>query len=185
MIELNLLPPAEKRILELEQIQRWILFYASAILMILIIFVGLLAGIWSFLLVQHKSLASNLKSIQSNTAWGQTLIEQRESIKKINQELEQINRIQKNHQYYSRLLIGLADLIPEGVRLESISVDKQGQMALYGFAPRRDQVIALKQNLEQSKFFENVESPLSNLTKQEAINFYFKLKLKPTILIKS
>jgi len=177
------LPPAEKRVLELEQIQRWILFYGLGVLAILIVFAVLLSGIWSFMLMQQKSLVSDFESIQSNTSWGQTLLSQRESIKKTNQALEKISQIQKDHQYYSRLLIGLADLIPPGVRLESLSVDKQGQLAFYGFAPRRELVVALKQNLEKSALFENIESPLSNLTKQAAVNFQFKLKFKPALLI--
>lgn len=184
MITLNLLPPAEKRVFELEQIQRWILFYGGGVLAMLVVFAVLLAGIWSFMLMQQKSLVSDFESIQSNTSWGQTLLSQRESIKKTNQALEKISQIQKDHQYYSGLLIGLADLIPSGVRLESLSVDKQGQMAFYGFAPRRELVIALEQNLEKSTLFANIESPLSNITKEAAINFQFKLKFKPAFLVR-
>lgn len=182
MIKLDLLPPLEKKNLYLEQIQCWILFYASTTLIIFLVFVGFLLGIWSFLVIQQNSLASNLRSIQSNS-WGQALIEQRNAVKKTNQDLERINRIQKSHKYYSRLLAGLADLIPEGVRLESISIGQDGQAVLYGFAPKRDQVIVFKENLEQSKLFDNIFSPLANLTRQEAINFYFKFKLKSGVLL--
>ncbi len=182
MIKLDLLPPLEKKNLWLEQIQRWILFYASTILIIFLVFVGFLFGIWSFLIIQQNSLASNLKSIQSDSR-GQALIEQRNAIEKTNQTLEKINRIQKNHKYYSWLLAALSDLIPEGVRLESISIGQDGQAVLYGFAPKRDQVIVIKENLEQSKLFDDIFSPLANLTRQEAVNFYFKFKLKSSVLV--
>lgn len=181
MLTLNLLPPQEKNNLALEKIQRWILFYAAGIFCLAAVFTVLLLAILSFVLIQQKTASYELQSTQKGSQW-QELAEQEKTVKATSQQLEKISRIQKNHKYYSKFLIELTGLMPEGVRLENISVDKDGRVTLAGFGQTRDQVLSLKENLERSGFAEDVFSPLSNLTRQTEINFYFKLKLKPSAL---
>lgn len=183
MIKLNLLPPQEKEVLALERIQRWIVLYGSAIFGILLIFVSLLTIIWIFITIQLKSVTSNLDSIQSSFK-GQDLITQQTAVASLNSYLEKIDAIQKNQKNYSNLIIFLAGIIPAGVRLDTLSLNEQNEVSLNGFAQRRELVVSLKDALEKSELFSNIESPLSNLVKETDINFYFKFKLQPNALIK-
>jgi len=183
MIKLNLLPQQEKEVLVLEKNQRWIIFYGSAIFGILLIFVSLLAIIWIFINIQLKSVTSNLQSIQSSFR-GQDLKTQQTAIGNLNSYLEKIDAIQKNQKDYSNLIVYLAGIIPGGVRLDTLSLNDQNEVSLNGYAQRRELVVALKDALEKSELFSDVENPLSNLVKETDINFYFKFKLRPNALIK-
>lgn len=183
MIKLNLLPPQEKEVLALERIQRWIVLYGSAIFGILLIFVSLLTIIWIFITIQLKSVTSNLDSIQSSFK-GQDLITQQTAVASLNSYLEKIDAIQKNQKNYSNLIIFLAEIIPAGVRLDTLSLNEQNEVSLNGFAQRRELVVSLKDALEKSELFSDIESPLSNLVKETDINFYFKFRLQPNALIK-
>lgn len=183
MIKLNLLPLQEKKTLALEETQRWIVFYGSAILGILLIFVALLGIIWVSITIQLKSASNNFEAIQSSFR-GQDLKTQQVAVSNLNSYLEKINAIQKNQKSYSNFLINLAEIIPDGVRLNTFSLDDKNEAVLNGYAQRRELVILLKDSLEKSDFFGDVESPLSNLVKQTDINFYFKFKLRPNVLMK-
>lgn len=178
MIELNLLPPQEKKLLTLERLQRWLLFYGGAILAMAVVFAGLLAATWAFLLIQLKAVTLNLQT-QRTSLQGQDLRAQQDLAKETNRQLEKLNQIQINHQYYSAALIELTRLVPSGVRLDTFSLDEKSQATLTGYARQREQVIAIQTALEGSVFFENVESPLANLVKSADINFSFNFILRP------
>ncbi len=177
MIELNLLPPQEKELLGLERARRQIMLYGSSILLALFGFIALLGFIWFFILIQLKSYSQSLQNIEASFQ-GQGVDRQKQLIADFNQYLAKLDQIQKNHQYYSPALTELANIIPSGVRIDSLSIDEDKQVSLAGFAPQRTQVLMLQDSLEKSKFFTEVEKPLANLIKQTDINFNFKFNLR-------
>jgi len=183
MIRLNLLPPQEKEILAHEENRRWVVYYGSAVILILLVFLGLLGAIWFGINIQLNSAVNALDSIKTSFK-GQNLKTQQTAIVALNKYLARIENIQKNQKDYSSLLILLTNLIPEGVRLESFSVDEKDAATLTGFAAKREQVLALQENINNSGLFEKVESPLSNLVKQTDIEFTFTFNLKPDAFIK-
>ncbi len=178
MIKLNLLPLQEKEALALEKTQRWIIFYGSAITGIFLIFVALLIIIWAFIAIQLKSAVNNLESVQSSFK-GQDLKTQQAAVADLNKYLEKIASIQKNQKSYSVLLISLSNLVPSGIRLNTLAIDRSDEISLNGYAQRRELILAFKDSLEKSNLFTDIENPLSNLIKQTDINFYFKFKLLP------
>lgn len=182
-IKLNLLPPQEKEAIAVDRAHRWIIFYGSAILGILLIFIVLLGTIWLYLAIQLKTVSVNLNSSQAGLQ-GQDLKTQQDLIAQLNKDLVEMDVLQKNHKLYSKFLIALTELIPAGARLNGLDINDKEEVIMEGFAQRRDQVIFLKDSLEKSALFSNVESPLSNLVKQADINFYFKFNLRPDALIK-
>lgn len=182
MIELNLLPPPEKELLNLEQIRRWIMLYGSSILLVLFGFIALLGLIWFSILIQLKSYSQSLQNIETSFQ-GQSIGRQKQLIADFNQYLDELNQVQENHQYYSPALTELANIIPSGVQIASLSIDENNQASLAGFALQRTQVLMLQDALEKSKFFAKVEKPLANLTKQININFNFKFNLRAEELI--
>jgi len=181
MLKLNLLPPQEKAILAQEQNQRWIVYYGSAILVILLIFMGLLAAIWLGINIQLKSATEALDSIKTSFK-GQNLQTQQTAIVALNNYLKQIENLQTNQKSYSHLLISLAELVPDGVRLDNFSVDEAGAATLAGFAAKREQVMAFQDVLNKSGFFEKINNPLSNIVKETDITFTFTFDLKPEAL---
>jgi len=177
MIKLNLLPPEEKNWLRLNQIQRWIIFYGSAILSSFIIFVALLTVIWLSLSIQLKNTSTNFSAIQQGLP-GQSIKTQQNLIDELNAELNRISQLEKNRQDYSKILISLAGMMPAGTRLEELTIGEQNKITIAGHAQAREQVINLKNSLTDSPLFTDVASPLDNLVKQTDINFSFSATIK-------
>ena len=183
MIKLNLLPPEEKQIITLEKAQRWIVFYGSALIGICLVFITLLGATWLYVYTQSQAAEINLATTQTSLR-GQDLKQQQNLIQQQNIQLAKINLLQKQHKYFSPLLISLAAMVPDGVRLEGVSIKDGGEAALSGFAQKREQFLIFKETLEKSPIFNNVVSPLSNLTRQTDVNFSLQLNFKPESLNK-
>ncbi len=181
MIELNLLPPQEKDELKLERLYRWLIFYCSSAVLIILLFIAFLALIWSFIIIQLKSYTANLENTRTSFQ-GQSIENQQKLITDFNHQLNKIDQIQNDHKYYSTILIRLSELIPSGIRIDAFVVDEQGKCTLTGYAQKRSQLLLLKEALEKSSFFEKIDNPISNLTKQIDINFSFKFDVKPAAL---
>jgi len=183
MIELNLLPPQEKELLNLEQIRRWELLYVGNILLIVIGFTIVLSLIWFSILIQLKSYSQSLQDIAISFQ-GQNVDRQKQLSSDLNQYLAKLNNIQKDHKYYSAAIIELVNAVPPGVRIESLLIDEKNQVGISGFAPQRTLVLMLQDALTKSQFFTKIENPMANLTKPIDINFKFKFNIKPEKLIK-
>ncbi len=181
MIELNLLPPEEKNSLRLSQTQRWIIFYGSAVLGSLSIFIVLLAVIWLSLFIQLKSLNASL-DVAKQSQQGQDLKTQQDLIKELNAQIEKISQFEKTHKSYSPVLLALAKIMPVGTKLERLTLDEKNKMAIFGYAATREAVLNLKNSLEKSALFTKIDSPLTNLIKQTDINFSFSLDAKTSDL---
>jgi len=177
MIKLNLLPPQEKELLRLAQIQRWIILYGSAILLSSLIFIFLLSVIWFSLFIELKSLDASL-SIAKQSSQGQDLKAQQGLVEELNAQIERISRFQKTHKTYSAILISLANMLPSDVKIIGLTINKQNKMSINGFAQRREGVLALQKSLKNSAIFTDVSGPLSNLTKQTNINFSFTMTIQ-------
>lgn len=176
MIHLNLLPPGEKENLKMEKIQHGLWLWTALVAGVLIFFLIMLATVYFSIISVSKTAEEDFNLIQAS-AQGKNLKSQQDLIKDFNLKLGRIEILQKEHKYYSTVLIELIQFLPEGVRLENLTIDEKNQAILSGFAPRREEIIALKDNLEKSKKIANVKNPLSNLIKQTDISFYLKFNL--------
>lgn len=183
MIALNLLPPQEKYLLAQGRLQRLLLFYGIAIMGALLIFMVLLGTIWLYVDLQYKTIANELNSVQASLN-GLDLKTQGDEVTTLNAQLQKISSIQKNQNKYSELLPALANLVTDGIRLDSLSFDPGGKVALNGYAQKREQIIAFKDSLEKSGLFVNIENPLSNLVKETDINFVFNFQVGSGVLNK-
>ena len=99
-------------------------------------------------------------------------------IGKINDKMEEVYSIQTDYVKWSQVLVDFSALVPEGNRLESVSLDKENQrLSVRGISKRRDDFLKLKKNLEKSNLVTELESPISNLLNQTNINFTLEAKL--------
>jgi len=176
MIKLNLLPPKEKEKLELDNLNQLIFFLAIRIAIFLLIFTLLLITTYyclSILLKEQKRLIE----INKNDIKIQQLVKIEENIKNVNQQLGKIHLKQKELVVWTPILEELAKITHSGVYLSNFSYNLSiNKINLSGWAESRDKLINFKNSLEESAFFVNLESPLSNLIKQNDINFSFTLE---------
>lgn len=101
-----------------------------------------------------------------------------EKIRKINDQLKTVTQIQSEFIYSSALVKELTDRIGNGIYLSYIKADIGGQvLRIIGRADKRENFLALKQNLSTSPVFTEVSSPLQNILQKENIDFEMTIKL--------
>jgi len=95
-----------------------------------------------------------------------------DKVRKINARLQTVSQIQNERVPWSRLVEALAEITPGGVALSYLKLDEKNMsVKLRGKAKTREELLALKNNLENSKIFSNVKSPIKNILRKEDIDF--------------
>ncbi|MFN3301790.1 MAG: PilN domain-containing protein [Patescibacteria group bacterium] len=169
MINLNLLPEKEKKNLRKERIYQFI-FISFFILLIGIVVISL------ELFLAKNVLKESLSIYTTSLSQEQGFIEK---IKELNFKFAIIEEVQSNYWQVSPILIHLAEITPSASYLKSISLDREKkEFQIKGKVKTRRDLLELQGYLERSLFFKEIEAPLSNLLRQENIEFEFKGKLK-------
>jgi hypothetical protein len=101
-----------------------------------------------------------------------TNISQDVAIKNLNQKLESVNQILQNRSQTSLTISQLSQFIPQSIIISSFSLNHTtNRFSLHGFAPTRQDLITLKNQLPQHPHFSEIKLPLSSLEKTQNINF--------------
>lgn len=180
MLRLNLLPPQEKKELELAEIGHWFISFFGLILVILMIFSLLLFSTYAYLSILVKAQNELIAIEQSNVEIVGQVKQIEEKIKQTNQNLSQIYHLQKDFVCWSPILEELARTVPQGIYLTNFSYQAlTNQVNLNGRAETREQLLIFQQTLKENPQFIELEAPLSNLLKQRDIDFSFSFKLTP------
>lgn len=99
-------------------------------------------------------------------------------IKNANLKLSTLNAIEREYTPWSSTVVSVAKLTPANISFVSFSANKNTrEILLRGVAGTRVDLLKFMKNLEDSKLFEIVESPLSNLLTKEDLAFDLKMKL--------
>jgi Tfp pilus assembly protein PilN len=177
MITLNLLSPDKKK--ELENKINFILIQKS--LLFIVIFLAITSLLFYGTKIYQDNKLNNLKKefeqIKLTLPSGEKVTLSKD-IQDINNELSYLNNIQMNYLKCSDLLIDFNALVPTGIALNSLSVNQKTlEVLINGKAVLRENLVAFQNNLENSSFLKDIESPISNILKREDIDFSFKAKL--------
>lgn len=99
-------------------------------------------------------------------------------VKKINSQINSVMSIQKDHANWPNLIKILAEKTPAGIKISYIKINKENSsIKLGGKADLRDNLLSLKQNLENLKIFSNLDFPLENILEKKDINFEINAKI--------
>lgn len=178
MLRLNLLPPQDKKRIELANLNSLVVFLSFCFLSILVISALVLSSI-SFYLSDLLRDQDELIAERQNDLRIQQSVEIEEKIKQANQRVNQIYLKQKDLVLWTSLLEELAKITPTGVYLTGFSYQlTNSQINLSGWADQRDELLLFQNSLESNPHFAEIEAPLSNLFKQNDIDFSFTLRLK-------
>ncbi len=176
MLKLNLLPPAEKKKLKLAELQKRIYLLFLWLGAILIVFIALLIAAYfnlEIILNEQEDLIIEREADQKNQEIA--LIKQR--VDQVSQRLSVVDNKQQGFISWTSALLGLSRIVPDGVYLTGFNYQKTGgKLDISGHARTRDDLLLFESRLEQSDYFAEVESPLSNIIKQTDINFSFSLR---------
>lgn len=94
-------------------------------------------------------------------------------VKEFNLYINTLVKIQEKNIDWTKLIIQLSKLVPEGVNLDSINIQPE-KMLITGFAFDRENLKKFQEDLEKNELFLNVEIPLNDLIKRNNINFNLK-----------
>jgi Tfp pilus assembly protein PilN len=180
MIRLNLLPPQEKKEIEFLRFFRLIASLGIWLTVILIIFSLILVSAFfslDLLLDSQQELIETRKQEEKN----QSLAQIEERINQANSNISKIFLKQQGIILWTLILEELTEIIPEGLSLDLLSSSKESRkIKLNGFSPDRDKLLVFAESLKQSSYFQDIESPLSNLIKQKDIDFTLNFLIAST-----
>lgn len=178
MFNLNLLPPKEKEFLKIKEREFFIITLSIRLCWFLLIIIA-------FLLFGIFFLKTNLSSLSKQITIQKKFLESKKEYKELENKAKKFNefvifldKIQKDRLDYSKILLQLTEQMPSQVKLNSFSLDKQGQIFLRGNARERSDFLRFKENLEKSNLYKKIDSPLSNIVQKDNINFELSLILK-------
>ena len=101
----------------------------------------------------------------------------------INKKIKSIAKIQEEFIPWSKLFIVLSKKVPAGISLSKIDVNQDTKtLTVSGYSETRADFLAFKNSLENDPLFTNIESPVSNILKQTAIDFTLQITLDTTNL---
>lgn len=179
MLNLNLLPPAEKEKLIYVWRARALAVIAGGFIAVLVVSAVLLLPTF-FLLFFQKAEAIRAVAIGREA-------EERIGVKERIEAVERINRLAtsvRDHEARRGDLFGLfASLfgnVPGDVALRSVAFRSQArEVTLRGFAPTRQGLLRFLENLEADPRVARVSSPVANLIRETDIDFTVAITLKP------
>lgn len=172
MITLNLISPALQQELKFKKIY---LTLKNALILILLFTIGMAI----VLLITKMILQKNFyQIIDQTTLLSKSNLRFISEIRKLNSDLQNISKIQKEYIPWSKVLLDFVTLVPDKVMINELSFNQsENQLILKGKTKSRDLMLQFKDNLENSSLFSGVELPLSSLLKKEDVDFEFKAKL--------
>ena len=176
MLSLNLLPSREIKKIEIRRFGSLLIYFAAWFSFFLIIFSLLLSSTILYLSIILKS-QGELIEIRKNDEKTQYLTEIENKTKELNKSLVEIHSKQKEIVLWTPIIEELSKITPSGVYLinfySQISVERIG---LRGSANTRENLLYFQDKLGQSPCFSEIEAPLSNLIKQNDVDFIFNFK---------
>jgi len=177
MLNLNLLPPYYKQEIKIRKINSQILYISILIFGIIIIFIFLLGLINLFLFIQSKKIDAKIREINRELNLKKTK-EYENKIKEFNKMLGSIDEIERKKVQFSPILEKISHLIPKEIKVNSIYLNNSKEVSINGLSPKRENLLRLKQVLENSEEFTDVKIPLPNLIKPRDIEFTVSFKYK-------
>lgn len=95
-----------------------------------------------------------------------------DKVGKINLKINSAQNIQSNYYALSYLIENLSTIIPANLTYSLIQVNlDEKKLELRGRASDRDDLLDLKNKLEEFGVFKNIESPIQNILQKKDINF--------------
>lgn len=169
-IVLNLLPPQKKAALHSNFIFAFIQS-ALFVLFLLMIFVsGTIIAVRIFLVSMKDELTAR------TTSTPKEYLSVIEDIKHTNEYIKKVNLLQNRFIPWSTVLEKITLLIPSGIHLEHMRINKDGGVSMSGVAATRNDMLLLQTNLETSTMFKDLQSPLSNILQPKNVKFDLQMQ---------
>ncbi len=172
MLTLNLIPHQLKKEIKFKRIYA-LLKKMNCLLIIIAVIIAIILLIAKLILQNNFNKVVEQTSLITKSSQGYNV-----KVRDINSRLNHISQIQKNFIAWSYLIENLANRTPDGIAFSSVKINKEkSSINISGKAKLRDDLLMLKQNMEESPIYSEVEFPLQNILQKENINFNISAKL--------
>lgn len=108
----------------------------------------------------------------------------KQQVKQINSRIADYNTLASGLPKWSKFLQAFAGVVPEGVQIQSLSVDLTSKkVQIQGFASTRELVIALHDLIAaDAQNFQNIDYPLENVARPKDVSFHYTFTLNDSLL---
>lgn len=180
MKSLNFISDSENIALESElRVSEW--QRASVIFCLIAILVTVIVRVNLFLIEDHnRDLQIQLAAARQSQASGQSNSLE-DSIRTYNSRAKIVSEAISARVPWSDRLSSLTQSIPAGVELDQMGLNETDQSVIFrGRAQDRSSYLSLKNSLEKTGWFNEIELPITDLLSRETIQFNFKTTLDPS-----
>jgi Tfp pilus assembly protein PilN len=176
---INLLPKQARRELQLELISKQIFrFWIWVVFSVAVFFV--LIWISVFYMESEMQRVEDEITVHKKELSSSNTLDLQNKVKALNQGIKNFQNLQSQHYLWSKALVGLSEVIPADSRIETLSMDRQtGKVEISGFSTTRESVIQFWANVKKSRFFKDIDFPLSNLEKATDVPFTYTFYINP------
>lgn len=178
MLNLNLLPPQEKRSVAYEVRARAVAAVGAGLIAVFLIGLALLLPT-VFLLGFQKSEVVRAANIELQSQEQSGVANHVLEIEDANRLAAAFVREEKSREGVFPLFAAIIRSVPPSVRLESLYLHAEArEVTIEGFSPSRELLLTLLQSLEREPHFTKVSSPVANLVKPSDIRFSITATVK-------
>ena len=177
---MNLLPLGQKKRIGLQMLYKNIVSSGFILILLILILILFLGGFLVFLNFKYCIIEQKITFEQSRIIQTETVKGMERRVKELNKDLVKIkDTFNKSSNLYQILDTISRDLLIE-VRVDSIEIDgNSNKIIVSGYSPTRDKLLAIKNKLETSPKYKDIDFPISNLANPKDIDFYFNFVYKP------
>lgn len=172
----NLISPERKNELKIKKINFFLIKNGLVFILGLIVFYLFMLANLFVLNIYHKISEGEATGDEKNKM-ETTISKTKKQIDVKYSETEDFIKSFNQNKNYSKYFEEINKNLPKDVYFKKITI-KEGILTINGWSENRDSLINFEKSLKEKDFFENIETPISNLTSQENVNFEIALKLK-------
>jgi hypothetical protein len=172
MLTLNLISQEQKKEIKLKNIYAVIKIIGWSLTVAVIFFSVIFSGA-KFILKDNYNQVLEQTTLVANADNSYLA-----KIKDINEKINSAGEVQKEYISWTSVLKKITGSTPQGITYSYLKIDRAGAKAsLKGAAEKREDLLALKENLNNSNLFSGIESPMDDILQKENINFNISLNL--------
>lgn len=180
---INLLPKAKQKELHYEALFHSVLTAAIIGGVSLLVVVVLEVGLGVYLQRAQSSVEAQIEQTKklSNKEENSQL---KTTIDGINAQLKDYQDLSSSSPLWSKALRYFSADVPDGIKITTFSADTaKKQVDINGYAPTREQVIALYNKINDDKeHFKDIDYPLENVARATEVDFHFTFFVQDSVL---
>lgn len=169
---LNLLSPQQKK--EMALAKTLLIVHEMLLLIFIVVTVGSSILLGARLMLEQKFRATMLEQAPGSAK----ITKMNREVTQINLRLSALNRVSSSFSPWTAFITNLLKATPDGVEWKALQVNSEDRgLILTGFAPTRDALLKLRDNLSQLPYLSELNLPLHYLIDNNNIDFVLDAKI--------